>query len=186
MKSVSLGVLGLALLVLVTPAAEAKTCFGFTCNYIDTNQGFSNNCNDWSCPGPTYFPSFPNATTCSNSSKVAQIGNYAVLKRSFEVDDTFANSYSIGDTPFRLEFELLLPGDSNNFYDELTVTVRNDDTGIEETRVYRGTNSDSCQTIDDFWLENDYSEANVTVTFRGGGLLLHPWQIDDVSFWAHY
>ena len=184
MKSVSLAVLGLALLVLAAPVAEAKTCFGLTCNYIDTNQFFTNNCTDWSCPGPTYFPSFPNATTCGNSSKVCQIGNYAVLERNFEVDDTFTNSNGVGLTTFKLEFDLYLPNDSDNYYDELTVTVRNEDTGIEETRVFRGSNSPACQNVD-WWLNNDYSNAEVTVTFEGGSLILHPWQIDGVSFWAY-
>lgn len=183
MKTLTVAALVFALLVV--PIAEAKTCAGLACNYIDTNPGFSSDCTYWDCPGPTYYPSFPNSTTCSNSTKVCQLGNYAVIKRHFEVDDTYENTYGIGITAFKLKFDLNLPNDSNNFYDELTVTVRNDDTGDEETTVYRGTNVGSCQTID-LVLYDDYSEANVTVTFRAGGLLLHPWQIDNVSFWAYF
>lgn len=182
MKTLTVAALVFALLVV--PNAEAKTCFGYSCNYIDAadNNHFSDGCDDWTCSSVSIVTS----TTCSNGSNVAQIGNYAVLTRGpFTVDNTYTNAYQIGQTTFKLTFKLQLPGDTDNFYDELTVKVRDNTTGAEETTVFHGSSTAACssQTI---WLSNNYSNHSVTVTFTGGSLISHPWQVDDVNFFAYY
>jgi hypothetical protein len=165
-----------ALAVLVTPYAEAKTCYGISCNYIDaaTNSGFASNGAYW-----TYDPgvTFPTETSCY-SSKVAELDNGEAIWR-FPLIDAAYSSY-------KLSFRAYLPGDTNNFYDELTVTVTNRDTGVSESMVLHGSSYDTHCASNQFYLANDYDYADVTVTFESGGFSNHKWQIDDVGFWAYY
>ena len=38
----------------------------------------------------------------------------------------------------------------------------------------------------EFWLDDDYSDADVMVPFESGNFSLHPWQIDDVNLIGYY
>ena len=176
MKKIS--VVLLALVALVAPYAEAKTCYGTSCNYIDTNAGFQNpNPGDnWSKdPGVT----FPSATWCLNTSVVASLDNTEAIWRFPFVDDSYSD--------FKLRFRAYLVDDTDNFYDELKITVKNRDTGISETMTLHGSSFDNCeQDFINFELDNDYSYSDVTVTFESGTFSSHAWQIDDVSFFAYY
>lgn len=167
-----------ALAVLVTPYAEAKTCYGISCNYIDaaTNSGFEN-----SNPGAYWNydsgVTFPTESSCYNS-HVAQLDNGEAIWRFPLVDAAYSS--------YKLQFRAYLPGDTNNFYDELKVTVTNRDTGISETMTLHGSSYDTHCGYNTFYLSNDYDYADVTVTFESGTFSNHVWQIDDVGFFAYY
>jgi hypothetical protein len=175
MKKLSLVLMILA--VLVTPYAEAKTCSSNWCNFIDSNSGFEN-----STPGQYWnFDSgvtFPTETTCYLNNHVAQLDNTEAIWRFPFVDGTFST--------FTLSFKAFLPGDNDNFYDELVVTVRNRDTNVSETTTLHGSsyNGSNCNYYS-FNLNNNYSNANVLVTFQSGSLSTHTWQIDDVGLFGY-
>ncbi len=165
-----------ALAVLITPYAEAKTCYGISCNYIDaaTNSGFASDGAYWSYDAGVTFPT---ETSCY-SSKVAALDNGEAIWRFPYVDATYSS--------FKLSFRAYLPGDTGNFYDELKVTVKNRDTGVSETMYLHGNSYDTHCGYNNFYLSNNYSNANVLVTFESGGLSSHVWQIEDVGFFAYY
>jgi hypothetical protein len=165
-----------ALVVLVTPYAEAKTCAGNSCNYIDaaTNSGFSSGGSNWSYDAGV---SFATGSACSTGN-VAQLQNYEAIWRFPYVDASYSS--------FKLSFKAYLPGDTNNFYDELKVTVKNNSTQVTETMYLHGNSWDTSCSAYEWYLNNDYSNVNVTVTFEAGGLSSHTWEIDDVGFWAYY
>lgn len=162
--------------VLVTPYAEAKTCYGISCNYIDaaTNSGFGSDGAYWSYDSGV---SFPIDSSCY-SSKVAQLDNGEAIWRFPYVDASYSS--------FKLSFRAYLPGDTNNFYDELKVTVTNRDTNVSETMYLHGNSYDTHCGSNQWYLSNDYSNADVLVVFESGGLSSHSWQIEDVGFWAYY
>lgn len=173
MKKVALVLV--ALIPFVTPYAQAKTCFGISCNYIDTNSAFevSPPDTDWTVDGA----SFVTETSCYNTT-VAQIGPSDSISISFYVDSTYSD--------FSLQFRLFLPIDPNSAYDQLVVTVRNNDTNVSEAFYYNGnTYNTQCGKLA-LDLSNDYSNSEVTVTFYGSGLTAHPWQIDNVGFFAYF
>lgn len=170
----------LALAVLAVPfAAQAKTCAGTSCNYIDaaTNSGFEftpNHGQYWTYgSGISFVPQ----SACS-AGYVAQIGTGSAIWRFPYVDASYSS--------YKLQFKAFLPGDTNNYYDELKVTVKNNATQVTETMYLHGSSFDSSCSYIDFYLSNDYDLANVTVTFESGGLSSHYWQIDDVGFFAYY
>lgn len=174
MKKIYLALL--AVVVLVTPFAQAMTCYGSVyCNFIDTNSGFESGGLYWNYDAGVTFPL---ETTCYLNNHVANLDNGEAIWRFPFVNGTF--------TSFKLSFKAFLPGDTNNFYDELKVTVRNRDTGASETMYLHGNSYDSNCNFNTFYLSNNYSNANVLVTFESGGFSLHPWQIDDVGFFAYY
>ena len=173
MKKVSLVLL--ALTILFAPSAQAKVCFGISCNYITTNSGFQSNppSTSWTVSGV----SFVTETSCYNTI-VAEIGATDSLSRSFYVDDTYSRS--------SLQFRLFLPIDPDSAYDQLVVTVTNNDTSVSEVFYYNGNTYNTQCGKRVLNLTNDYSNSNVTVTFYGSGLTAHPWQVDDVGFYAYY
>lgn len=164
-----------ALTVLFTSYAQAKTCFGISCNYIDTNAGFeANPCDtNWTFSGVSCVTE----TSCYNTT-VPDIGPTDSVSRSFYVDNTYSS--------FSLQFRLFLPNDTNSAYDQLVVTVTNDDTSVSEVFYYNGNTYNTQCGKRVITLANDYSNSDVTVTFYGSGLTAHPWQIDDVGFFAYY
>lgn len=168
----------LALVVLVTPYAEAKTCYGISCNYIDaaTNSGFENATHGqyWTYDSGVTFVT---ENSCY-SSYVAALDNGEAIWRFPYVDATYSS--------FKLSFRAYLPGDTNNFYDELKITVKDNSTNVTETMYLHGNSYDTQCGYINFYLSNNYSNHNVTVTFQSGGLSSHVWQIDDVGFFAYY
>lgn len=163
-----------AVLLLVVPYAEAKTCSGISCNYIDaaTNSGFSSGLSYWTTGGATVV------TGSCFSSNMAQLDNTDYVQRSFNVDDSY--------TSYKVVFRAYLPGDNDNFYDELKVRVTNDDTGAYEEYVLHGSSYTNNCNYNTFYLSNDYDGANVTVKISSGNFSLLDWQIDDVGFFATY
>ena len=165
----------LVLTVLVTPYAQAKTCFGgFSCNYIDTNSGFQSSppSTNWTVSGV----SFVTETSCYNTT-AAEFSATDSLSRSFYVDDTYTGG-------FVLQFRLFLPTDPNSAYDQLVVTVTNDDTSVSEVFYYNGNTYNTQCGSRVITLNNNYSYSDVTVTFYASGLTANPWQVDDVGFFA--
>jgi hypothetical protein len=165
-----------AVLLLVTPYAQAKTCAGFTCNYIDTNSGFESGLTSWTTGGVTV------ATGNCYSSNMANFipgppGRW-LQRDQFQVDDTF--------TSYKLVYRAWLVNDANNFYDELKVRVTNDDTGVYEEQVLHGSNYTNACGSNEFNLVNDYDGARVTVKFIMGNFTIRTWQVDDVGFFATY
>jgi hypothetical protein len=163
-----------AVLLLLTPYAQAKTCAGNSCNYIDnsTNSDFSSGLTGWTTGGASI------ATEACYSSNAAELQNTEYLSQSLYVDGTYSS--------FKLTFRAFLPGDTDNFYDELKVRVTNTDTGVYEEQVLHGSSYTSHCGSNSFYLANNYSNAHVTVKFSSGSLSSHVWQIDDVGFWAYY
>lgn len=168
-----------ALAVLITPYAEAKTCVGGTCNYIDaaTNSGFdaSNHGQYWAYdPGVTFVS--PSACA-NNTSYVAQLDNTEAIWRFPYIDASYSS--------YKISFKAYLPGDTNNFYDELKITVRNNTTMVTETMYLHGSSFDNCDPTIEWYLSNDYDLDNTVVVFESGSFSSHAWQIDDVGFWAY-
>ena len=166
----------LALSVLLTPLAQAKTCSGTWCNYIDTNDGFESGGANWSYWGV----SFPLETTCYSNNHAAEMQNTEWIQRPYwNVDNTYSS--------FNLQFRAFLPGDSDNYYDELKITVTNLTTNVSEIFYLHGSSYNGAQCGKNVIpLANNYSNADVTVKFQSGTFSSHNWQIDDVGFFAFY
>jgi len=168
----------LVMILALTPFAEAKTCYINECNYI-TNGGFaSGSLSSWTTGGGG------TVTTVNDpcyGSKAAQLGNTQWIQQSMYVDDTYTGGFS-------LQFKLYLNNDTNNFYDQLTIRVTNNDTGVSETFYIHGNSfstncSGATQVIN---LSNDYSLHNTTVRFENAYLATGTYLIDDVALWATY
>jgi hypothetical protein len=169
----------LALAAVIAPYAQAKTCTGTYCNYIDTNPGFEDTPSHgyrWSYVAGVTFA--PTSVCPSNSSYVAQLENTEEIWRFPFIDAAYSS--------YKLTFDVYLPGDTNNFYDELTISVKNNTTQITETMTLHGSSFDNCQGTVEFPLNNDYDYDNTTVVFSSGTFSNHVWQIDNVSFLAYY
>lgn len=176
MKTLSIAVLVFALLV--TPVVEAKTCFGISCNYIDA----ASNSNFQASPWDTNWTAggASSVTEGCYGTTAAEIGPGDTLTRDqFYVDNNYTNG-------FTLQFRLQLPNDTDSAYDQLVVTVTNDDTSVSETFYYNGNTFTSGCGIRTIQLANNYSYHNVTVSFSGSGLTAHPWHVDDVGFFAYW
>jgi hypothetical protein len=166
----------LAVTLLVTPYVEAKTCYASYCEFVDNNPGFENATHGqyWSNVGVT----FPVESVCGGTSYVAELENTDSIWRFPFADGTY--------TSFTLSFRATLLNDTDNFYDELKVTVRNRDTGVSEVSYLHGNSYTSHCGLNTIYLSNNYSNANVLVLFESGIFSLHKWQIDDVSFKGYY
>lgn len=172
MKKLQLALI--ALVILAFPfSAQAKSCFWNSCDYITDGQ-FASSGTYWNYNS---YVSFPLANNVCNTSRVAEIGNNGVLSQTFYVDDSF--------TSYELVFHPILLNDTDNWYDQLKVTVYNHTTNSYETFYLRGSSfSNSCNN-EVYALSNDYDNDYVTVSFEVAYLSLSNWQIDNVQFWGH-
>lgn len=161
----------------VTPVAQAKSCILNGCQYV-TNATFANSGTDWTTGGGNGV-TFPNASQCgTTTNKVAHLDNTEYIEQTFYVDDAY--------TEYHLNFDLYHLNDSNNWYDQLKVTVTNEDTSATETFYIRGSSfTTNCSSLQqNFILANDYDYADVTVRFEVSYLSLGQFEIDNVGFWA--
>ena len=110
--------------------------------------------------------------------KVAQMANGAWLQSP----TMYINSSA---THFEVEFNLYLLDDADDWYDELKVIVKNQDTNATETFYIRGDTYDTTCTRKLLTLSNNYRNHNVSVRFEVGWLTLGKFQIDTVSFWSY-
>lgn len=160
-----------ALSLLFTPHADAKICYGISCNYIDTNWSFSSGFADWGVIGsPT------TATGNCYSSTMAIFDNTEGVSRQFYVDNAY--------TSYKVQFRAWLVGDADNFYDELRIRVTNNTTGYSELHTLHGSSYTNHCGNNVIYLSGDYDYANVTVTFTSGNFSIRQWQIDDPAFFA--
>lgn len=164
----------LALIVAVTPMAQAKSCIWLACQYL-SNTTFSTGGTGWTTGGSV---SYPTTNACGASNKSAQLDNTETIAQSVYIDDSY-NDYSV-------EFDLYLLNDTDNWYDQLKVTVKNDDTNVTETFYFHGSSFDnncgSPRIV--IPLSNDYDLSNITVKFENSYLATGSWQIDNVNFWG--
>ncbi len=169
-------VIFLALSVVMTPVVQAKSCILNGCQYI-TNATFSSGGTGWTSGGGNGV-SFPTVNSCGATNTSAQLDNTEYIQQSFYVDDTYVE--------FHLNFDLYLLNDSDEWYDQLKVTVTDNTTNATETFYFHGSSfDDDCTSPQvSFQLSNNYSLHNVTVKFENSYLALGSWQIDNVGFWG--
>lgn len=163
--------------VVVTPVAQAKSCILNGCQYV-SNATFSSDGLYWTTGGGNGV-TFPYASQCgTTTNKVAHLDNTEYIEQSFYVDDTYVE--------FSLNFNLWHLNDTNNFYDQLRITVTNDDTNVSEVFYIRGSSfTTNCSSLQqNYNLANDYSNANVTVKFDVSYSSLGQYEIDNVGFWG--
>jgi len=166
----------LALVVLMTPYVQAKTCFYNQCDYI-TDGGFTYGSTYWQTGGGNGV-TFPNDTSCYGS-KVAHLDNTEWISQSFYVDDTYTGG-------FDLQLRIYHLNDTDNWYDQLRITVTNTDTNVSEVFYVRGSSYTTSCGLNVFHLSNDYSNAHVTVKFDVAYLALGQFELDDVGFWGTF
>lgn len=168
----------LAVVLLVSSVTtHAKQCFDFFpafCEYID-NGGFGSGYSGWDSYSGT---TIDNPTRCGYSTNLLQMPYGSFIEQTFYVDDEF--------TQFDIGFFAYLQNDTNNYYDELTITVTNTTSNQSEMFRLRGSTYNTTCARQGRTLQNDYSNSWVTVTFEVGSLTSGLWEIDDVSFSAIY
>lgn len=167
----------LALTALVSPYAQAKTCSGSSCNYIDVNGDFQSSpaSSHWS---PDTGVLFIGEGLCYYTTVADIPPGKGIDRETFYVDGNFSS--------FQVQFRAFLPVDINSVYDELRVIVTNTDTGVSEVLTMNSYNSSQSCSKRTFSLSRNYSHAHVKVRFEIGGLAQYGWQIDDVTFFAFY
>lgn len=155
----------------ISSQAMAQSCIMASC-YWETDGVFANGGYYWDeSAGTTY----PTSTQCWTS-RVAQLGPGDYVQQSFWVP---------GGETVDVTFRAYLLNDTNNFYDDLTVTVTNHNTNQTELFRLRGSTYDTiCDSLR-FVLQNNYDDAYVTLKFRAGSLMSGTWQIDNVQFGTH-
>ncbi|HEX7150049.1 MAG TPA: hypothetical protein VF618_01080 [Thermoanaerobaculia bacterium] len=167
-----------AVLLTIPYAAEAQVCFHYSCEYIE--DGHFEGTHGWGSGGgngvtfatisdPCAHVSTPRNTT------VAELQNTEYITRTFTTD---------AHTDWDLEFNLFIVNDTENWYDQLKVTVKNNTTNQTETFYFHGNNTNSSCTKKVLNLANDYDNASVTVKFENSYLATATWQIDNVGFWG--
>ena len=157
--------------------AHGKVCYEFFvpwCDYI-LNGNFNNGGADWTESSTT---SFPNVYRCGSWSNVAELQGTEYIEQTFYVDDTFS-SFSVG-------YNAYLQGDTNNWYDELKITVTNLSTNQTELRRLRGSSYDTTCALQSWQLSRNYSNVWVKVRFEAGQYTLGTWEVDNVQFSAIY
>lgn len=173
MKKLQFAVVALAILAFPF-SAQAKTCFWGSCNYVEDG-AFVNSGTYWTEASTTY----PTVTGCTSlgSTIVAQVGNSGYVEQTFEVDSSY--------TSYNVDFRAFLLNDTDNWYDQLKVTVTNLDTNQSEVFYLRGSSYTTSCNLNSFTLSNDYDNATVKVRFDVSYSTLGTWQVDDVAFWGN-
>jgi hypothetical protein len=169
-------VLFLILAIAMPITGHAKECFDMFvpwCQFI-TNGDFDNGGSGWSSNA-----FFTTANRCNATNEpVVQLENTEYIEQTFYVDDTFS-SFSVG-------YELFLLNDTNNWYDELKITVTNLSTNATELRRVRGSAFNSTCAAQGWQLSGNYSNVWVKVRFEAGTYTLGTWEVDRVQFSAIY
>lgn len=156
----------------VSLAVNAQSCIWLSCNYV-SNGTFTNGGTYWNAS----YASFGNVTTDCGTSNIAYMEDSGSISQSFYVN-------GVGNS-FDLDLKVYLENDTDNWWDQLTIDIHNDDTNQSETFYLHGSSYDtSCSTLS-YPLTNDYSYTNVTVTISSSYLTTGTWQVDNVAFWAH-
>jgi hypothetical protein len=155
----------------ISSQAVAQSCILQSCCW-ETDGVFANGGNYWDeGPGTTY----PISAICQTS-RVAQLDAGEYVQQSFWVG---------GGETVDVTFCAYLLNDTENYYDELTVTVTNHNTNQSELFRLRGSTYNTICSSHKVTLQNNYDNANVTLKFRAGSLASGTWQIDNVQFCTH-
>lgn len=173
----TLRVLAVSLLILALPfSAQAKECWGFqpVCNYI-TDGDFANGGASWTESAGT---SYPSVYRCNYTTNVAEMQGTEYIEQTVSVDQSHSE--------FGISFEAYLQNDTNDWYDELKVTVTNLTTNQSEIFYLRGSSYNSTCTAQTYALSNDYSNTNVKIRFQVGTYALGTWEVDHVTFSGTY
>lgn len=159
----------IALAVLILPTSAHAT----TTNLI-TNGNFSSGSANWTTGGSV---TFPNVAICGGSSSPrVQLDPGESIEQTFDV-----GVFSL----YELIATYHLINDTDNYYDQLAISVKNNDTGVMEVFYLRGSLWTNCPWNAQYHtMSNDYDNANVTVRFYVSSLSTSGWYIDNVGFWA--
>ncbi|HEY0143286.1 MAG TPA: hypothetical protein VGF48_20505 [Thermoanaerobaculia bacterium] len=175
MNKTYLLLLALAALFLPLTAQAQTSCWTYSCDYIEDGIFYY---------GGTYWndsnTTFPNVTDpCGGwTNRVADIGNQGYVEQTIYINNTY--------TSYDLQFNAYLLDDTDNWYDQLKVTVKNHNTNQTESFYLRGNEIDlSCGSFS-FPLSNDYDNTYVTVRFTVSYLNLGTWYLDNVAFWGNF
>jgi len=181
MKKLSLLAFFAAALVFIPLSAQAQpACYPPYCDWM-INGDFSST-TGWTRHTGTSFPS-PNDPCLSGSpaNKLAELQNGEwLLSPSMYIDSNWS-----GGTHFEVSFNLYLLDDTENWYDQLKVIVKNLDTNATETFYVHGDTYNTSCTAKLFTLSSNYLNHNVSVRFEVASLATGRYQIDNVSFWSH-
>jgi hypothetical protein len=182
MRKLILLVFAAVVLLLGAPVAQAgPSCSYPYCDWV-LNGRFENGTDTsakyWTGSANVRYPtitdpcgSFPYPTY----TKVAQ------LKRTDLVSQQMYPDYG---THFSVQFRLFLLDDTESFYDQLRVSVKNLDTGaLEKYEIHGNTFNSTCawQTVP---LSNNYNSHNVELKFEVASLATGTFQLDYVVFWS--
>jgi hypothetical protein len=166
-------VFAVAVILAMPISAHAQSCIWLSCNYV-TDGGFNSGGTYWN-PVNVSFGSV--AADCRTSS-IAYMQDSGTISQSFYIN-------GVGNS-FELDLHAYLENDTDNWWDQLTIRIHNDDTNEFERFYLHGSTYDTdCGLLSYYPLANDYSYSNVTVTISSSYLTTGTWQIDDVAFWAH-
>ena len=166
----------LIILIAVPITGHSKECYDMVvpwCQYVQ-NGNFEQGGQYWTSSGV----SFPNVYRCNYWTYVAQLQGTEYIEQTFYVDDTFS-SFSVG-------YEAFLLGDTDNYYDELKITVTNLSTNQTELRRLRGSTFNSTCALQSWQLSRNYSNVWVKVRFEAGQYTLGTWELDNIQFSAIY
>ncbi len=160
------------LAVFVMPYSAYACIFGGCILTLDYN--FSEGGEYWDEGGDV---SYPQQSLCGSGSSNTR----ALLEPGESISQTFETGEF---NQYDLLFNAWLVSDTNNFYDQLTITVRNESTNATEVFYARGTTWTNCSSSFSQTLQNDYDNVNVTVTFEVSGTSMSGWYIDNAAFWG--
>jgi len=160
-----------ALAVLVMPFSAQATCILNSC-IINEDPDFSDAGMYWTESGNV---TYGNITTCSGTSARVRIDPGQSISQTFTPGSNF---------DYNLLLDAFLVNDTDNFYDQLTVTVRNNSTNVSEVFYERGSAWTNCSSTFSKDLTNDYDNVSVTVTVAVSSLSTSGWYLDNVAFWG--
>lgn len=159
-------VAAIALAVLMLPTSAHATTY----NHI-TNGNFSSNLTGWSSTG-----TIATVGICGGgSSKRVQLDPGEYVEQTFT-----ASQFSL----WELTATYHLINDTDNYYDQLTMSVTNNSTSVTEGFYLRGSTWTNCGGGTTSTMSNDYDNISVTVRFEVSSLSTSGWYIDNVGFWG--
>lgn len=182
MKTLGLFALFAVAFLFVSPSAQAQpSCHGTGfCDWM-INGGFDPSTGWTKDSAATYTVISDPCLSGAPPNKVAELVNGTWLHSpTMYIDGSYGTH-----TKFEVEFNLYLLNDTDNWYDQLKVIVKNHDTNVTETFYIRGDTYNTTCTRRLLKLSRNYLNHNVSVRFEVGWLTLGKYQIDGVSFWSY-
>lgn len=162
------------LAVFVLPFSAYANCMFDGC-ILNLNANFSTGPGSYWTPGGSV--TFPQQALCGSGST----NHRALLDPGESISQTF--EAGVWDQ-YDLLFNAWLVNDTENFYDQLTITVRNESTQVSEVFYFRGTTWTNCSSSFSQTLQNDYDNVDITLTFEVSSLASSGWYIDNAALWG--